>query len=302
MNAQASTIVDQQQAYPPGRVVLDRPTDDLFDFVAACEELRRRALDAHQAQVDHAGMTLARQLAAQGRQVPKAVLGEAARWQVADKRRRMADQELRGMHPSSQLLHDADAHDDTELYRRREHALGLLLSGEAGSSVHLAPEVLADREYARRQQAVLVDDQDQLNQQLGQLGGVRGLISGRRVRQLNAELAELDRQLAAVQSQIRHQQALLDAINAADDNRQAWLAEHQATLQQGAAAVIVLTRRFLALANPPGCPRPVLEVDLDHPMGRDPLAPPAPTPATPPSKPAAPVRVAATSAASSGRR
>ncbi len=301
MSTQA-TIVDPEQAYPPSQVVIDRPTDNLFDFVAACEELRRRALDAHQAQVDHACMTLGRQLATQGRQVSKAVLREAARWQVAYERRYTTDQELRGMHPSSQLLHDADAHDDTELYRRREQALALLVSSDADSYVHLVPEVLADRENACQQQAVLVDDQEQLNRQLGQLRGVRGLISLRRVRQLNAELGELDRQLIEVQGQIRHQQALLDAISAADDNRQEWLAEHQATLHQGAVAVIVLTRRFLALANPPGCPQPVLEVHLDHPMGRDPLPPPSPIPATPPSGPATPVRVTATSAAPSGRR
>src|SRR6266545_3774301 len=198
MSTQA-TIVDQQQTYPPSTVVTDRPTNDLFDFVAACEELRRRALDAHKAQVDHACLTLGRQLASEGRQVSKAALWEAARWQVVYEFRHSADQELRG---------------------------------------------------------------------------VRGLISLRRVRQLNAELAELDRQLAQVQAEIRHQQALLDAIHAADTNRQTWLAKHQAMLHKGAAAVIVLTRRFLALANPPDCPRPILAVDLDHPMGHDPLAPP----------------------------
>jgi len=39
--------------------------------------------------------------------------------------------------------------------------------------------------------------------------------------------------------------------------------------------VIVLTRRLLALANPPGCTTPVASVDLDHPMGHDPLALPS---------------------------
>jgi len=273
MSTQA-TIVDQQQTYPPSTVVTDRPTNDLFDFVAACEELRRRALDAHKAQVDHACLTLGRQLASEGRQVSKAALWEAARWQVVYEFRHSADQELRGMRPEADLLRGTNEHDDTELYRRREQALALLLSDDAASYVRLAPEVLADRESACRQQGVLVDDQEQLNRQLAQLRGVRGLISLRRVRQLNAELAELDRQLAQVQAEIRHQQALLDAIHAADTNRQTWLAKHQAMLHKGAAAVIVLTRRFLALANPPDCPRPIFDVDLDHPMGHDPLAPP----------------------------
>src|SRR6266511_3063020 len=98
MNAQASTIVDPQQAYPPSPVVIDRPTDDLYEFVAACEELRRRTLDAHQAQLDHACMTLGRQLSAEGRQVSVAALREAAHWQVVSQLRRSADQELRGMH------------------------------------------------------------------------------------------------------------------------------------------------------------------------------------------------------------
>jgi hypothetical protein len=290
MNAQTSTIVDQQQAYPPSPVVIDRPTDDLFEFVAACEELRRRVVDAHQAQVDHACVTLARQLAAEGRQVSAAALREAAHWQVVSQRRRSADEELRGIHPPRQLLHDAEQHDDTQLYRRREQALALLLSDQADSHVHLAPEVLADRESACRQQALLVDDQTQLTNELARLRGVRGLLSHRRVRQRNADLNELDRQLLEVQGEIGHQQALLDAIHAADTNRQAWLAQHQATLHQGAAAVLVLTRRLLALANPPGCPQPVLEVDLDHPMGHDPLTPPAPAPVP---APAARVQVAA---------
>ena len=298
MNAQTSTIVDPQQAYPPNPVVIDRPTDDLYEFVAACEELRHRGLDAHQAQLDHARVTLGRQLAAQGRQVSAAALREAARWQVHSQRRRSADQELAGMHPAGQLLHDAEQHDDTELYRRREQALRLLLSDQAASSVRLVPEVLADREHACRQQTLLVDDQTQLNRQLARLRGVRGLLSHRRVRQLHADLAGLDRQLHEVQAEIGHLQALLDAIHAADANRQAWLADHQHELLVGAAAVTVLMRRLLALANPPGCPRPVLEVDLDHPMGHDPLTPPATNGAVP--APAARVQVAAAPATPPG--
>ncbi len=297
MNAEASTIVDPQQAYPPAPVVIDRPTDDLFEFVAACEELRRRVVDAHEAQVDHACVTLGRQLAAQGRQVSAAALGEAARWQVVSELRCSADQELRGLHPSGQLLQDAEQHDDTVLYRRREQALRLLLSDQAASPVHLVPEVLADRERACRQQALLVDDQTQLTNELARLGGVRGLLSHRRVRQLDADLAELDRLLLEVQAEIGRQQALLDAIHAADANRHAWLADHQTILHEGAAAVAVLTRRLLALANPPGCPQPVLEVDLDHPMGHDPLTPPAPLPVP---APAARVQVAAAPATPPG--
>jgi hypothetical protein len=156
--------------------------------------------------------------------------------------------------------------------------------------VRLVPEVLADRERACRQQALLVDDQTQLNRQLARLGGVRGLLSHRRVRQLHADLAELDRQLLEVQGDIGRQQALLDAIHAADANRQAWLADHQTILHEGAAAVAELTLRMLALANPPGCPQPIGEVDLDHPMGHDPLTPPAPLPVP---APAARVQVAA---------
>ena len=297
MNAEASTIVDPQQAYPPSPVVIDRPTDDLFEFVAACQELRRRTLDTHQAQVDHARVTLGRQVAAEGRQVSAAALREAARWQVHSQRRRSADQELAGMHPPGQLLHDAEQHDDTELYRRREQALRLLLSDQAASSVRLVPEVLADRERACRQQALLVDDQTQLTTELARLRGVRGLLSHRRVRQLHADLAELDRLLLEVQAEIGRQQALLDAIHAADANRHAWLADHQTILHEGAAAVAVLTRRLLALANPPGCPQPVLEVDLDHPMGHDPLTPPAPLPVP---APAARVQVAAAPATPPG--
>ena len=298
MNAEASTIVDPQQAYPPNPVVIDRPTDDLFEFVAACEELRRRVVDAHEAQVDHACVTLGRQLSAEGRRVSAAALREAARWQVVDQLRRRADEELRGMHPPGQLLHDVEQHDDTGLYRRREQALRLLLSDQADSPVHLAPEVLADRERACRQQALLVDDQAQLTNELARLRGVRGLLSHRRVRQLNADLNQLDRQLLDVQGEIGHQQALLDVIHAADTNRQAWLADHQTILHEGAAAVAVLTRRLLALANPPGCPQPVLEVDLDHPMGHDPLTPPSTNGAVP--APAARVQVAAAPATPPG--
>jgi hypothetical protein len=274
MTTQTSTIVDPQQAYPPSPVVIDRPTDDLFEFVAACQELRHRVVDADEAQVDHACVTLGRQLAAEGRQVSAAALGEAARWQVVSELRRSADQELRGLHPSGQLLQDAEQHDDTVLYRRREQALALLLSDQAASPVRLVPEVLADRERACRQQALLVDEQTQLTNELARLRGVRGLLSHRRVRQLHADLAELDRQLHEVQAEIGHLQALLDAIHAADANRHAWLADHQHELLVGAAAVTVLMRRLLALANPPGCPQPIGEVDLDHPMGHDPLTPP----------------------------
>jgi hypothetical protein len=274
MTAQASTIADPQQAYPPTQVVIDRPTDDLVDFVAACQQLRRRSQDERDAQLAQATRQLTDQLAT-GRQVSRAALLAAAAWQLFYQRRHQADRELASLHPPRRLLQEADQHHDTVLYRRREQALTLLLCDEASSYVRLLPEVLADRERACRQQAVLVDDQTQLNRQLGRLRGLLGLLAQRRVRQLNTELQELDRQLDAVQGEIGHQQALLDAIHAADSNRQTWLAEHQDTLAVGAAAVVVLTRRLLALANPPGCPTPVHEVDLDHPMGRDPLTPPA---------------------------
>jgi hypothetical protein len=300
MTTQTSIIIDPQQAYPPSPVVIDRPTDDLFEFVAACQELRHRVVDADEAQVDHACVTLGRQLAAEGRQVSAAALREAAHWQVVSELRRSADEELRGMHPSGQLLEDAEQHDDTELYRRREQAIALLLSDDADSHVRLAPEVLADRERACRQQALLVDDQAQLNRQFARLRGVRGLLSHRRVRQRNADLAELDRQLLEVQGEIGHQQALLDAIHAADANRQAWLADHHDVLLVGAAAVAVLTRRLLALANPPDCPQPVGEVDLDHPMGHDPLTPPSTNGAVPAPAPAARVQVAAAPAMTPG--
>jgi len=274
MTTQA-TIVDPQQAYPPTQVVIDRPTDDLFAFVAACQELRRRSQEEHNAQLTQATRQLTDQLTATGRRVSAAALRQAAGWRVADQRRHQADQQLAGMHPPSRLLGEADQHHDTVLYRRREQALALLLCDQAGSSADLAPQVLADRERACRQQAVLVDDQQQLNRQLVRLRGLLGLLAQRRVRQLNTELRALDRQLDQVQGEIVHQQALLDAIQAADTNRQTWLAEQQDALAVGAAAVVVLTRRLLALANPPGCPTPVGEVNLDHPMGRDPLTPPA---------------------------
>jgi hypothetical protein len=274
MTAQAATIADPQQAYPPTQVVIDRPTDDLFDFVAACQQLRRRSQDERDAQLAKARRQLTDQRTA-GRQVSRAALLAAAAWQLFYQRRHSADRELAGLHPPRRLLQEADQHHDTVLYRRREQALTLLLSDEAGSYVPLLPEVLADRERACRHQAVLVDDQAQLTRRLGRLRGLLGLLAQRRVRQLNTDLTELDRQLDQVQGEIGRQQALLDAIHAADTNRQAWLAEHQDTLAVGAAAVLVLTRRLLALANPPGCPTPVREVDLDQPMGRDPLTPPA---------------------------
>ncbi len=273
MTTQA-TIVDQRQAYPPTPVVIDRPTQDTVDFITACEEIRRRHRDDLEDQIERATTRLVHQLNRRGRRLHAGTLRQAARREVVYQQRRLADQELRGMQPAGQLLHDAEQHDDTELYQRREQAMRLLFGEQADSYVGLVPQVLTDRERACRQQALLVDDQTQLNRQLGQLRWVRGLLGLRRVRQLHAELAELDRQLTEVQGEIRRQQALLDVIQAADDTRSAWLTQHQATLHQGAAAVIVLTRRFLALANPPGCPRPVLEVDLDHPMGHDPLTPP----------------------------
>jgi len=267
-------IVDQQQAYPPSAVVIDRPTDDTLDFIAACEAIRRRHRKDLEDQIERATTRLVHQLNQQRRPLRAGTLRQAACREVLYTRRRLADQELAGMQPAGQLLQDAERQDDAELYRRREQALAVLLSEQADSYVHLVPQVLADRESACRQQALLVDEQEQLNRQVGQLRWVRGLISLRRVRQLHAELAELDRQLTEVQSEIRRQQALLDVVQAADDKRSAWLAEHQQALHQGAAAAIVLTLRFLALANPPGCARPVGEVDLDHPMGHDPLAPP----------------------------
>jgi hypothetical protein len=274
MSTTQAPIVDPQQAYPPTAVVIDRPTDDLADFIAACERMRSCHRDDLDAQLQRATTRLAAQHDRHG-QLSSAALHEAARWQVVFEQRRLADQELRGMQPTAQLVQDAGAHDDAELYRRREQALRVLLSDEAVSYVRLVPQVLADRERACRQQALLVDDQTQLTSQLTRLRGARGWLIPGRVRRLNAELAELDRRLTQVQAEIARQQALLDAIHAADRNRQAWLDEHQDELLQGAAAVLVLTRRLLALANPPGCTRPVLEVDLDHPMGRDPLAPPA---------------------------
>jgi hypothetical protein len=268
-------IVDQQQAYPPTPVVIDRPTQDTLDFITASAEIHRRHRDDLEDQVQRATTRLAHRLNRRGRRLHSGTLRQAACREVLLERRRLADQKLRGMQPTRQLPQDADQHDDTELYRRREQALAVLLDEQADSYAYLVPQVLADREHACRQQALLVDDQAQLNRQLARLGGLRGLLAHRRVRQLNAELAELDHQLAQVQAEIRHQQALLDVIQAADTTRSAWLAKHQQALHQGAAAVLVLTRRFLALANPPGCPRPVGEVDLDHPMGHDPLAPPA---------------------------
>ena len=274
MTTQA-TIVDQQQAYPPSAVVIDRPTDDTLDFIAACEEIRRRHRDDLEDQIERATTRLVHRLNRQRRHLHAGRLRQAACQEVVYARRRLADQELAGMQPASQLVQDAERHDDAELYGRREHALAVLLDDTADSYVYMAPQVLAHRESVCRQQASLVDDQEQRNRQLGQLRGVRGVLCARRVRQLNSELAALDRQLVEVQVEIAHQEALLDVIQAADAKRSAWLTQHQAILHQGAAAVIVLTRRLLALANPPGCTRPVRAVDLDHPMGHDPLALPA---------------------------
>jgi hypothetical protein len=268
-------IVDQQQAYPPTPVVIDRPTQDTLDFITACEEIRRRHRQDLEDQIERAITRLVHQLNCRRRRLHVGTLRQAAYREVVYERRRLADQELRGMQPAGQLLEAAEQHDDAELYRRREQALVVLFGEEADSYADLVPQVLADRESVCRQQALLVDEQTQLTRQLNQLRGARGLLGLRRVRQLHAELAELDRQLTQVQGEIRHQQALLDVIQAADHKRTAWLTRHQGTLQPGAAAVIVLTRRLLALANPPGCPRPVGEVHLDHPMGRDPLDVPA---------------------------
>jgi hypothetical protein len=270
-----ATIVDQQQAYPPTPVVIDRATQDTLDFITASAEVHRRYRDDLEDQVQRATTRLVAQLNRQHRQLGAAALRQAAYRQVFLEHRRRVDRELGGMQPTGQLLEDAERQDDAELYRRREQALAVLLDEQADSYVYLVPQVLADRESACRQQASLVDDQTQLNRQFKQLRGVRGLLGLRRVRQLNSELAELDRQLTQVQGQIAHQQALLDVIQAADDKRSAWLTQHQHTLHQGAAAVLVLTRRLLALANPPGCSKPVGEVDLDHLMGHDPLDPPA---------------------------
>ncbi len=272
MHVHADAIVDQQPSYPPDPVVFDRQTDDLAAFLDACALLRRRVHDDQDAQLDQAATALAAELARQGRRLARGPLAAAARRQVAFQRRRAADAELAGLRPSGRLLQQADAHDDAELYRRRETALGLLLSEDATSTAWLVPQVLADREHACRQQALLVDEQAQATRQLGRLRGLRGLLGQRRVRQLNAELGELDRQLHQVQAELARQQALLDAVQAAEDNRAAWLSQHQPALLAGAAAVVVVGRRLLRLANPPGCDRPVSDVDLDHPMGHDPLA------------------------------
>ncbi len=273
MTSQAP-IVDQQQAYPPTPVVIDRPTQDTFEFTTASAEVHRRYCDDIEDQVQRATIRLAHQLNRQRRRLGAAALRQAAYRQVLLKYRRMADEELRGMQPTDQLLQDAGRQEDAELYRCREQALAVLLDEQADSYVYLVPQVLADREAACRQQARLVDEQEQLNRQVKQLGWVRGLLGLRRVRQLQGELAELDRQLLEVQGEIAHQEALLDVIQAADTNRDAWLARHQHTLDRGAAAVIVLTRRLLALATPPGSAQSVGEVDLDHPIGHDPLTPP----------------------------
>jgi hypothetical protein len=270
MTTQA-TIVDQQQAYPPTPVVIDRPTQDTLDFIAACEEIRRRHRQDLEDQIERTTTRLVAQLNRQRRRLHAGTLRQLACREVLLTRRRLADQELGGMQPTGQLLEEAGRHDDAQLYRRREQALAVLLDEQADSYADMVPQALADREAACRQQALLVDEQTQLNRQLRRLRWVRGLIGVRRVRQLHAELAELDRQLTQVQGELAHQQALLDVIQAADTKRSAWLTQHQATLQRGAAAVLVLTHRLLALANPPGCTRPVAEVDLDHPMGHDPL-------------------------------
>jgi hypothetical protein len=267
-------IADQQQAYPPTPVVIDRATQDTLQFITASAEVHRRYRQDAQDQVERATTGLVAQLNCQRRRVGAAALRQAAYRQVLLAHRRRADQELCGMHPSTQLLEDAARQDDAELYQRREQALAVLLDEQADSYASMVPQVLADREAVCRQQALLVDEQEQANWLLRQLRGVRGVLRARRVRQLHAELAELDRQLTQVQGEIAHQQALLDVIQAADVNRDTWLARHQHTLDRGAAAVIVLKRRLLALATPPGSAQSVGEVDLDHPIGHDPATPP----------------------------
>jgi hypothetical protein len=264
-------IADPPRSYPPAPVIIDRPTDDLATFIGACQELRRRHHDDLEAQVKQATAELADRHTRNGRRGGMAALVEAARWQVYSQRRRLADAELRAMHPTGRLLQAADAHEDAELYRRREQALTLLLGEDGVSYDHLAPQVLADRERACRQQRALVDEQAQPTRQLTWLRGLLGLLGQRQARQLNQDLRELDRQLTQVQAEIAWQQALLDAIQTRDVDRGAWLTRHQTLLLEGAAAVIVLTRRLLALANPPGCTSPVITVDLDHPMGHDPF-------------------------------
>ena len=271
MSTQAP-IADPAQSYPPTPVVIDRPTDDLFNFIGACQELRRRHHDDLKAQVKQATAELADRHTRNGRRGGMAALVQAARWQVYHQRRRLADAELRAMQPTGRLLEAADQCQDAELYQRREQALTLLLGEDAVSYDHLAPQVLADRESACRQQTALVDEQAQPTRQLTWLRGLLGLLGQSHARQLSRDLAELDRQLQRVQAEIAWQQALLDAIQAADANRAQWLAHHRPVLLEGAAAVIVLTRRLLVLANPPGCTTPVASVDLDHPMGHDPLA------------------------------
>jgi hypothetical protein len=265
-------IVDQQQAYPSSPVVLDRPTQDTLDYVTASAEIHGRYRDDLQDQVQRATIRLLGQLKQQRRRLDTGTVRRAAYRQVLLAQRRRADQELCGMQPAEQLLRDAEGQDDGELYRRREQALAVLLHEKADSYAYMAPQILADRESACRQQALLVDEQEQANRQLAQLRGVRGLVSARRVCQLRADLVELDRQLGEVQGQIAHHEALLDVIQAADANRGAWLARHREELLVGAAAVLVLTRRVLAVAKPPGGSGWVGEVDLDHPNGHDPLA------------------------------
>jgi hypothetical protein len=271
MSTQAP-IADHARSYSLSPVVIDRATDELFNFVAACQELRRRYQDDLEAQVKQATAELAERHTRQGRPGGMAALVEAARWQVYFQRRRLADAELRAMHPGGRLLEQADKYEDAELYRRREQALTLLLGEDGIAYDHLAPQVLADRERACRQQTLLVDEQAQPTRQLTWLRGLLGLLGQRHARQLSRDLAELDRQLHKVQAEIAWQQALLDAIQTIDVNRAEYLAHHRPVLLEGAAAVVVLTRRRLALANPPGTTGTVTSVDLDHPRGHDPLA------------------------------
>jgi hypothetical protein len=144
MTTQA-TIVDQQQAYPPSPAVIDRPTQDTIDYITASAEVHRRYRNDLEDQVQRATTRLVHQLNRHHRRLASGTLRQAAYRQVLLEHRRLADHELRGMQPTRQLLHDAERHDDAELYRRREQALAVLLDDEADSYVYLVPQVLAER-------------------------------------------------------------------------------------------------------------------------------------------------------------
>jgi len=269
MTAEPQTIADRTQSYSSTPVVIDRPTDDLFSFIAACGELRCRYQDDFDAQVKQAVAELAERHIRHGRRGGMAALMRAARRQVEFQRRRQADAELAAMAPSGRRLERAHAFDDAELYRRRELALSLLLGQDGRDYGHLAPQVIADREEACRQQTALIQEQQQPARQLWTLRGLLGAVGQWYARQLGRDLIELDRQLQRVRAEIVWQEALLDAIQTIESNRAQFLAEHQPILLDGAAAVIVLTQRLLA--GQPGGDRPLVSVDLDHPHGYDPL-------------------------------